>query len=181
MLSSKRSKSEDRAALLLSDEEVEASERSMKLYYDCLEEAEEAAHRISWDEMFMKIAEIVAMRSKDPHTKVGAVLAKGNRIISIGYNAEPKGCSYHFNWHSKEKYDYVVHAELNALVNASKFSIDVSGSKMYITLSPCKECAKMLAQYGIEEVIYKKEYKDFKLSKKIADSCGMKLKKFASD
>ena len=74
--------------------------------------------RPTWNELFMDIAKLTAKRSKDPHTKVGAVLVKDNHILGIGYNGEPRDFSYDFDWHSSEKYDYVIHAEMNAIANA---------------------------------------------------------------
>lgn len=131
--------------------------------------------RPTWNDMFMQIAEIVATRSKDPHTKVGAVIVKDNHILGIGYNAEPKGFSYNFDWNSKEKYDYVIHAELNAIANSTYFGNSIAGAVIYLTLSPCHECMKLLAQYGITTVYYKTEYKDFELTKKFAKYANIKL------
>lgn len=136
--------------------------------------------RPTWDEMYMKIAEVVATRSKDPHTKVGAVIVKNNHILGIGYNAEPKGFSYNFDWHSEEKYDYVIHAELNAIANSTYFGNSIAGSTMYLTLSPCCECMKLLIQYGIDTVYYKDTYKDFEKSKKMAKYSNIKLIRFDS-
>jgi len=131
--------------------------------------------RPAWNDMFMRIAEIVATRSKDPHTKVGAVIVKDNHILGIGYNAEPKGFAYNFDWNSKEKYDYVIHAELNAIANSTYFGNSIAGSVIYLTLSPCKECMKLVAQYGIKTVYYKEKYKDFELTKKFAKYANIDL------
>lgn len=131
--------------------------------------------RPTWDDMYMEIAEVVAKRSKDPHTKVGAVIAKDNHILGIGYNAEPRGFSYDFDWNSSEKYDYVIHAELNAIANSTFFGNSIVGSTVYLTLSPCHECMKLLIQYGIETVYYKEKYKDFELSEKMAKHSKIKL------
>jgi len=132
-------------------------------------------HRLTWDEMYLEIAKIVAKRSKDPHTKVGAVLVKDNHILSIGYNAEPKNCKYKFNWHSTEKYAYVIHAELNAIANATYYGNSIQDSVIYLTLSPCHDCMKLLIQYGIKKVYFLDIYKDFALTKKLAKSSGIKL------
>lgn len=138
-------------------------------------------HRPTWNDMYMEIAEVVAKRSKDPHTKVGAVLVKDNRILGIGYNAEPKNFAYNFDWHSDEKYDYVIHAELNAIANATFFGNSIDGSTIYLTLSPCHECMKLLVQYGVKTVYYKTEYKDFELTKKIAKFSNINLIKYYKD
>ena len=123
---------------------------------------------INWDEYFMGIAMLAAMRSKDPNTQVGAcIVSEDNIIISTGYNGMPKGCSDdEFPWDRKgeneaaTKYPYVVHAELNAILNAS--GRDLRGSRIYVALFPCNECAKAIIQSGIKEVLY--------LSDKYADS-----------
>ena len=123
---------------------------------------------INWDEYFMGIAMLAARRSKDPNTQVGAcIVSDDNIIISTGYNGMPKGCSDdEFPWDRKgeneaaTKYPYVVHAELNAILNAS--GRDLRGSRIYVALFPCNECAKAIIQSGVKEVYY--------LSDKYADS-----------
>ena len=112
---------------------------------------------ISWDEYFMGVAMLAARRSKDPSTQVGAcIVSQDNIIISTGYNGMPKGCSDDiFPWDrvgEDTKYPYVVHAELNAILNAS--GRDLRGSKLYVALFPCNECAKAIIQSGVKEVYY---------------------------
>ena len=112
---------------------------------------------ISWDEYFMGVAMLAAKRSKDPSTQVGAcIVSQDNIIISTGYNGMPKGCSDdEFPWDrtgEETKYPYVVHAELNAIMNAS--GRDLRGSKLYVALFPCNECAKAIIQSGIKEIYY---------------------------
>ena len=112
---------------------------------------------INWDEYFMGVAMLAARRSKDPSTQVGAcIVSQDNIIISTGYNGMPKGCSDdEFPWDrtgEETKYPYVVHAELNAILNAS--GRDLRGSKLYVALFPCNECAKAIIQAGIRTVIY---------------------------
>lgn len=130
--------------------------------------------RLTWNEMFMEMAKVVAKRSKDPQTKVGAILVKDNKIIGIGYNGEPKNFSYKFDWNTSEKYKYVIHAELNAIANASSFT-DIRHSKIYLTLSPCSECMKLLIQHEIDEVYYLEQYKDFETTKLMAENSNIKL------
>ena len=120
---------------------------------------------ISWDDYFMGIAMLAARRSKDPSTQVGAcIVSQDNIIISTGYNGMPKGCSDdEFPWGregAETKYPYVVHAELNAILNAN--GRDLRGSRLYVALFPCNECAKAIIQSGVKEVLY--------LSDKYADS-----------
>ena len=108
----------------------------------------------------MGIAKLSAMRSKDPHTSVGAcIVGKDNKILSVGYNGMPQGCSDDiYPWDSdsddplQTKYLYVCHAELNALLNYT--GTNLKGAKIYTTLFPCNECTKALIQSGICEVIY---------------------------
>lgn len=114
---------------------------------------------IKWDAYFMGIAMLSAERSKDPSTCVGAcIVSDDNRILSLGYNGMPRGCSDNeYPWEREgdaldTKYLYVCHAELNALLNYS--GTDMRGAKIYTTLFPCNECTKALIQAGIKEVIY---------------------------
>ena len=112
---------------------------------------------ISWDEYFMGVAMLAARRSKDPSTQVGAcIVSQDNIIISTGYNGMPKGCSDdEYPWDrvgEETKYPYVVHAELNAVLNAN--GRDLRGSKLYVALFPCNECAKAIIQSGVKEVYY---------------------------
>lgn len=114
---------------------------------------------ISWDEYFMGIAKLSGMRSKDPHTQVGAcIVGEGNKILSMGYNGLPVGCSDdEFPWDREgdainSKYAYVTHSELNAILNYRGGSLQ--GAKLYVSLFPCNECAKAIIQCGIRTVIY---------------------------
>ena len=112
---------------------------------------------ISWDEYFMGVAKLAACRSKDPSTQVGAcIVSPDDIIISTGYNGMPKGCSDdEFPWNrdgEDNKYPYVVHAELNAILNAN--GRDLRGSRVYVALFPCNECAKAIIQSGVKEVVY---------------------------
>ena len=127
---------------------------------------------INWDEYFMGIAMLAARRSKDPSTQVGAcIVSPDNIIISTGYNGMPKGCSDDlFPWDrtgEETKYPYVVHAELNAILNAS--GRDLRGSRIYVALFPCNECAKAIIQSGIREIYY--------LSDKYANTPGTQASK----
>lgn len=114
---------------------------------------------ITWDEYFMGLAKLSAMRSKDPNTQVGCcIVGKDNRILSVGYNGFPNGCSDdEFPW-SREgepldnKYFYTTHSELNAILNYRGGSLE--GAKLYVSLFPCNECAKAIIQAGIKLIIY---------------------------
>lgn len=114
---------------------------------------------LKWDEYFMGIALLSAERSKDPNTSVGAcIVSESNKILSVGYNGMPIGCSDdEFPWEREgqpldTKYLYVCHAELNALLNYT--GTNLTGSTIYTTLFPCNECTKAIIQSGIKKVIY---------------------------
>ncbi len=114
---------------------------------------------LSWDEYFMALAILSSLRSKDPNSQVGAcIVNEGNRIVGIGYNGFPAGCSDdELPWgrsgdYLDTKYAYVCHAEMNAVLN-SDFG-RMNNCRMYVNLFPCNECAKMIIQAGIKAVIY---------------------------
>ncbi len=138
-------------------------------------------NRYSWKKMFVEIAKVVAQRSADPHTQVGAVLVKDNRIISCGYNGDLLNSSIDINWATSEKYQYCVHAEMNALANALRNGVNVSGADAYLTVSPCNTCIKLLIQSGIKNIYYISEYKDFELVKYIAESSNVNLIKISDE
>lgn len=140
---------------------------------------------ISWDEYFMGVALLAAKRSKDPNTQVGAcIVDQNNVILTTGYNGFPQGCSDdEFPWNREgevTKYPFVVHAELNAILNASGKSL--RGSKLYVDLFPCNECAKAIIQSGVSEIVYLSDkYADtpgIKASKMMLTAAGVKLRKF---
>lgn len=113
---------------------------------------------LTWDEMFMGVALVASGRSKDPGTQVGACIVNpDNKIVGVGYNGFPTGChDDDFPWGRdgepwRTKYMYVVHAELNAILNATQ---SLKGCRIYVALFPCNECAKAIIQSGIKEVIY---------------------------
>lgn len=114
---------------------------------------------LSWDEYFMSLAVLSSLRSKDPNTQVGACIVNAeNRIVGIGYNGFPAGCSDdELPWGRvgdwpNTKYPYVCHAELNAILN-SDFG-RMASCRMYVNLFPCNECAKLIIQAGIRKIIY---------------------------
>lgn len=144
---------------------------------------------INWDEYFMGIAMLSGERSKDPNSQVGAcIVSEENKILSMGYNGFPIGCSDDkVSWEREgefvdTKYPYVCHAELNAILNYTGTSL--KGSKVYVTLFPCNECAKAIIQSGIKEIIYMSDkYADSdstKVSKKMFDMCNVKYTQYKS-
>lgn len=113
---------------------------------------------ISWDTYFMGVAKLSAARSKDPKTQVGAcIVNQKKRIIGIGYNGFPIGIDDDaYPWESEgdfldTKYPYVVHAEPNAILNST---VTLEKATLYVTLFPCHECAKLIIQSGIKEIVY---------------------------
>ena len=150
----------------------------------------EEKHRtdyISWDEYFMGIAQLSALRSKDPSTQVGAcIVDKAHKVVSIGYNGMPVGVDDEcIPWGHGEglesKYLYVCHAELNAILN-TRDSAHLNGCTLYVTLFPCNECAKAIIQAGVSEVVYLSDkYSDTpatKASKMMLLAAGVKLRQF---
>ncbi len=142
---------------------------------------------ISWDEYFMGVAVLSGKRSKDPSTKVGCCIVNDDKkIIGIGYNGLPVGCSdEEFPWGNDkdskwldQKYPYVVHAEANAILNTTT---TIKNATIYVTLFPCNECAKLIIQSGVKEIVYmdnKYENTDNNIaSKRMLEAANIKLTK----
>ena len=136
---------------------------------------------IQWDEYFMGVAILSSKRSKDPVTQVGACIVNDKkRIVGIGYNGFPRGVDDdQFPWDKKaewlnSKYPYVAHAEPNAILNST---VSLENSTLYVTLFPCNECAKLVIQSGIKEVVFlidKYHERDmFIASRRMFDSAGV--------
>lgn len=144
---------------------------------------------ISWDECFMRIANVIAQRSKDPSTQAGAVIAdQNNVVVGLGYNGFPRGIdNNNLTWERDgsfldTKYAYICHAEENAVYNSNK---PTKACKLYCTLFPCNECAKTIIQNGIEEVIFESDkYHDgepFTASRRLLEAAGVKCRQYISD
>lgn len=140
---------------------------------------------IDWDDYFMGVALLSAMRSKDPNTQVGAcIVNEDRRIVGVGYNGLPKGCGdKDFPWEREgkfleTKYPYVCHAELNAILNSIK---SLKNCTLYVALFPCNECSKAIIQSGIKEIVYlsdKYEGTDVNTaSKRMLNAAGVKYRK----
>ena len=119
---------------------------------------------LTWEEYFMGLAHLSGLRSKDPNTQVGDVIVdENNRVVSIGYNGFPSGVSDdEFPWGREggvldTKYAFVVHAELNAILNSQR---SVRGCSLYVSLFPCNECAKAIIQAGIKRIIFESDKYD---------------------
>lgn len=142
---------------------------------------------ISWDEYFMGIASLSALRSKDPNTKVGAcIVDKDHKVVTIGYNGMPRGIDEEeLSWNKGEgldnKYLYVCHAEMNAILN-TRNGAALRDCILYVTLFPCNECAKAIIQVGIKELVYAdNKYKDttgIQASLKMLTLAGVKVRKY---
>ncbi len=142
---------------------------------------------INWDEYFMGVAKLASLRSKDPNSQVGACIVNPeNKILSMGYNGFPIGCSDdEFPWAREgdtlnTKYAYVTHSELNAILNYRGGSLE--GCKIYVTLFPCNECAKAIIQAGIKTVIYADNKYDgtpsVEASKRLMTAAGVKFQRY---
>ena len=142
---------------------------------------------ISWDEYFMGVSILSGMRSKDPHTQVGAcIVSRDHKILSMGYNGFPSGCGDEdFPW-SREgdpldnKYFYVTHSELNAILNYRGGSLE--DTILYVSLFPCNECAKAIIQSGIREIVYESDKYDQTpsviASKRMLKAAGVRFRKY---
>lgn len=143
---------------------------------------------ISWDECFMRMAHVMAERSKDPSTQAGAVIAdQHNVVVGLGYNGFPRGVDNHtFPWEREgtflnTKYAYVCHAEENAVYNANN---STKGCRIYCTLFPCNECAKTLIQNGLVEIVYESdkyhEVDAFVAARRMFESAGVTCTQYVS-
>lgn len=142
---------------------------------------------INWDDYFMSLAVLSSKRSKDPNTQVGSVIINEmNHIVGIGYNGFPNNCSDdELSWSRdntdplENKYLYVVHSEVNAIMNSNN---SVKNCKMYVTMFPCNECAKIIIQSEIKEIIYisDKYHKTTSIiaSKRMLDMANIKYRQF---
>ena len=143
---------------------------------------------ITWDQYFMGVAKLSAYRSKDPNTQVGACIVNpDNKIVGVGYNGLPWGCDdSEFPWEMREgelqetKYPYVVHAELNAILNSTS---QLKQCRIYVSLFPCHECVKAIIQSGIKEIVFEDDKYSGTQSdiaaKRMLDSAGVTYTKIA--
>jgi len=170
-------------------EETAKTEKTVKIRGRVCK-SEKRADYITWDEYFMGVAKLAAMRSKDPSTQVGAcIVSSDNKILSMGYNGFPIGCSDdEFPWGKEHetddpynaKYLYTTHSELNAILNYRGGSLE--GSKLYVTLFPCNECAKAIIQAGIRTLVYDSDKygntPSVRASKRMLDAAGVRYYKY---
>lgn len=147
--------------------------------------------RPSWDSYFMQMALVVAGRSTCLRRQVGAVMVKDKQILSTGYNGSPSGLQHcdevgclrqSLGVPSGERHEIcrAVHAEQNALVQAAKHGVAITGADLYTTHQPCVLCTKLLINAGIKRVIYTHAYPD-QLAVKMAEEAGLTLVKYGED
>jgi len=141
------------------------------------------------EQYYMSLAKTASGQSKDPTTKVGACIVKDGKVLSLGWNGPPRSiddsivpftCRDTTKPLKEQKYPYIVHAEMNAVLNYGGSLLDLVGSTLYVTVSPCHDCAKMLCQLNIKEVVYLEDYQRtdmWEMSKYLFDCCGIKYRK----
>lgn len=146
---------------------------------------------LSWDEYFIGVAALTALRSKDPNTQVGCCIASADhRVLSVGYNGAPNGFSDDdFPWnregeHFETKYPYVCHSELNAILNFRGNMRELQGATIYVHYFPCVDCTKAIIQAGIKEVVYLHDFDhesfgvEVKASIRMFEACGVTYRQF---
>ena len=144
--------------------------------------------RPSYDEYFMKMADLVSKRSTCVRRKVGALLVKEKHILSTGYNGAPKGLKHcaevgcmreQLHVPSGERHELCrgLHAEQNAIIQAAVFGVSIKGSTLYCTNAPCVVCVKMLINAGVTEIVYSGDYPD-DLAKQMLSESILKIKRF---
>lgn len=116
--------------------------------------------QLRYDQAYLKMALEWAKLSHCTRKKVGALIVKDRMIVSDGYNGTPTGFDNCCENDIGETHWYVLHAEANAILKVAKSTHDINGATLYITLSPCKECSKLIVQSGIKRVVYCMGYKD---------------------
>ncbi len=127
--------------------------------------------RPNWDQYFIEMAKLVSTRSTCLRRQVGAVIVKNKRILATGYNGAPRGCNHcddssclraKMNIPSGERHEIcrAVHAEQNAIIQAAYFGVEINGSAIYVTVTPCIICAKMIINAGIKKIYINGDYPD---------------------
>jgi len=148
-------------------------------------------HRPGWDQYFMEIAHQVARRATCTRRRVGAVLVKDKRILATGYNGVPQGIDHclergclreQLGIPSGQQHELCrgLHAEQNAIIQAAKYGISISGAVVYCTTQPCIICAKMLINSGITEIIFEESYPD-ELTEGMLAEAGIKTRIYKAE
>jgi dCMP deaminase len=145
-----------------------------KLY----ELSKEQTNRLNWDEYFMSIALLASQRSPCKRLKVGSVIIKNNRLISMGYNGYIPGAPHISRVHENHEQS-TIHSEINAIADCAKRGASLEGSKIYITHYPCINCFKTIAACGIKEVYYLDDYNNNQIVHDLANDSHIKITKLS--
>jgi dCMP deaminase len=137
--------------------------------------ANENKERIDWDEYFMSIAVLASCRSPCTRLKVGSVIGKNNRLISMGYNGYIPGAP-HISRVQDNHEQSIIHSEVNALSDCAKRGVSLEGSKVYVTHYPCVNCFRSVAACGIKEVIYLDNYNNNQLVQELANDSSITIR-----
>ena len=137
--------------------------------------AAENTERIDWDEYFMSIAFLASCRSPCSRLKVGSVIVKNNRLISMGYNGYIPGAP-HISRIEDDHEQSIIHSEVNALSDCAKRGVSLEFSKIYVTHYPCINCFRSIAACGIKEVVYLNNYKNNRFVQELALDSGITIK-----
>ena len=140
--------------------------------------------RISWDEYFMAQSHLLSLRSTCSRLSVGATIVKDKRIVSVGYNGSIKGDEHCIDVGCKVVEGHCVrtiHAEINAILQCSKFGVGTEGATIYVTHFPCLNCTKSIIQAGIKEICYANDYRNNEYARELLEKSGVVVRKVDYD
>ena len=140
--------------------------------------------RISWDEYFMAQSHLFSLRSTCSRLSVGATIVKDKRIVSGGYNGSIKGDEHCIDVGCKVVEGHCVrtiHAEINAILQCSKFGVGTEGATIYVTHFPCLNCTKSIIQAGIKEICYANDYRNNEYARELLEKSGVVVRKVDYD
>ena len=140
--------------------------------------------RISWDEYFMAQSHLLSLRSTCSRLSVGATIVKDKRIVSGGYNGSIKGDEHCIDVGCKVVEGHCVrtiHAEINAILQCSKFGVGTEGATIYVTHFPCLNCTKSIIQAGIKEICYANDYRNNEYARELLEKSGVIVRKIDYD
>ncbi len=140
--------------------------------------------RISWDEYFMAQSHLLSLRSTCSRLSVGATIVKDKRIVSGGYNGSIKGDEHCIDVGCKVVEGHCVrtiHAEINAILQCSKFGVGTEGATIYVTHFPCLNCTKSIIQAGIKEICYANDYRNNEYARELLEKSGIIVRKVDYD
>ena len=140
--------------------------------------------RTSWDEYFMAQSHLLSLRSTCSRLSVGATIVKDKRIVSGGYNGSIKGDEHCIDVGCKVVEGHCVrtiHAEINAILQCSKFGVGTEGATIYVTHFPCLNCTKSIIQAGIKEICYANDYRNNEYARELLEKSGVVVRKIDYD